>query len=86
MQGEGFASPLNCHFGRGHYGSLFPDVDKAFGSRGSFFAVDPAATAAAAAAADEEPAPKEAEEATGNAAKKPKKRKKLGAQVRRDHN
>ena len=34
---EGFASPLNCHFGKGRYYSCFPDVDRTFGSLGSFF-------------------------------------------------
>lgn len=34
---EGFASPLNCHFGAGNYFSAFPDTDRAFGSLGSFF-------------------------------------------------
>jgi hypothetical protein len=34
---ECFASPLNCHFGAGGYCSAFPDTDKVFGSRGSFF-------------------------------------------------
>eukprot|EP01064_Diplonema_japonicum_P014541 TRINITY_DN22213_c0_g1_i1.p1 TRINITY_DN22213_c0_g1~~TRINITY_DN22213_c0_g1_i1.p1 ORF type:complete len:337 (+),score=24.40 TRINITY_DN22213_c0_g1_i1:43-1053(+) len=41
--GEGFASPFNSHllpYG-GAYCSLFPDVDKAFNSRGNVFNVSP---------------------------------------------
>ena len=34
---EGFASPLNCRLGAGHFCSAFPDTDAAFGSLGSFF-------------------------------------------------
>jgi len=34
---EGFASPLNCRLGAGHFCSAFPDTDAAFGSIGSFF-------------------------------------------------
>lgn len=33
---EGFASPLNCYYSK--FCSLFPDVDRHFGSLGSFFA------------------------------------------------
>jgi phosphorylated CTD-interacting factor 1 len=34
---EGFASPLNCHFGCSKYFSAFRDSDAPFGSLGSFF-------------------------------------------------
>lgn len=34
---EGFASPLNCHFGAARYFSAFADTDRRFGSLGSFF-------------------------------------------------
>ena len=37
---ECFASPLNCYYG--HYCSAFPDVDRPFGSRGSFTRFAPA--------------------------------------------
>lgn len=35
VEGEGFASALNCRFGR--YCSAYPDVEGAFGSVGTFF-------------------------------------------------
>jgi hypothetical protein len=36
VAGECFASPLNCYFGTRYY-SAFDDIDKSFGSSGSFF-------------------------------------------------
>ena len=39
---EAFASPLNAHFGVGHYCSAFPDTDAPFGSLGSFWAISAA--------------------------------------------